>query len=432
MKANNTFRTLIFIFSLMLITTTVKSQGTTKTPMGQTVYLQNNWDTPAVKAAAEAWAAQWVIDNNSDAVRIGAATSNYNCHSYAWNVVEGKSSSNAWLNQTHNGNPNLDKYWTNDAYTSTTTVNDHEKIFYSSSDHSAVTTGTSGKVRSKWGVCGLYEHSTAQCPYNSGALQYYKLVDPTISGSAELLCNNYQGTFSELSFTNIALSYDWSTSSPLNEVSGDGTSSYTVKGTPQNGTGIVNLKITTPSGATSSVNRDVYVGPQLPGSIDIAMDAPPRRFTAFVESVPTAISYNWYLNGVMNSSHGESAVFNRVSPYCGGSYNVDVEVLNGCGLSLKTHKTVLEPSCSYSLLLSPNPSTSESTVELKNENIVSLSSVQDWELEVYDPGQLLKEKKTKIKDKKINLNTSNWKDGIYIVLVKIGDEMVSEKLIVKH
>lgn len=34
MKANKTYRTLIFIFSLMLIATAVKSQGTTHTSMG--------------------------------------------------------------------------------------------------------------------------------------------------------------------------------------------------------------------------------------------------------------------------------------------------------------------------------------------------------------------------------------------------------------
>ena len=70
MKANNIFRNLIFFFSLMLIATTVKSQGTTHTPMGQTVCLENNWDTPSVIADAEAYAAQEIIINDWDAVRI--------------------------------------------------------------------------------------------------------------------------------------------------------------------------------------------------------------------------------------------------------------------------------------------------------------------------------------------------------------------------
>jgi hypothetical protein len=151
--------------------------------MGQTVYLENNWDTPSLIAGWEAYAAQEIINNNWDAVRIGPATSNYNCHSYAWNVTEGGSSTDAWLSATYNGNQNLPKYWTNDAYTSTSYVADHEKIFFSADDHSAVTTATTGKVRSKWGSWPLYEHSTAQCPYNSSALVYYTLKSPSINNA---------------------------------------------------------------------------------------------------------------------------------------------------------------------------------------------------------------------------------------------------------
>lgn len=119
MKAKNTFRSLIFIFALMLMTTTAKSQGSTHTPMGQTVYLENNLDSSYWLQYWEASGAQEISNNGWDAVRIGAATSNYNCHSYAWSVVEGGPNTDAWMYQTVNGNPNLSKYWTNDAYIST-------------------------------------------------------------------------------------------------------------------------------------------------------------------------------------------------------------------------------------------------------------------------------------------------------------------------
>jgi hypothetical protein len=71
------------------------------------------------------------------------------------------------------------------------------------------------------------------------------------------------------------------------------------------------------------------------------MDAPPNRFTATIDPVPTATSYNWYLNGVLNNMyHDDNAIFNRVSPYCGGSYNVDVKAYNDCGWSTLKHLTV--------------------------------------------------------------------------------------------
>ena len=152
MKPNDyIFRNLVFIPFLMLTAITANSQGTIQTPMGQTISVLNNWDTAPLIAAWESAAAQWIIDHTSDAQKKGPATSHYNCHSYAWNVVEGGSSSDKWLDQLVDGNSNLSKYWTNDAYTSTQYAADHEKVFYGADDHSAVTTATTGKVWSKWG-----------------------------------------------------------------------------------------------------------------------------------------------------------------------------------------------------------------------------------------------------------------------------------------
>jgi len=172
MKPNDyIFRNLVFIPFLMLTAITANSQGTIQTPMGQTISVLNNWDTAPLIAAWEAAAAaeirrnQWTTPN-----KLAPATSHYNCHSYAWNVVEAGGSLNKWMNQTVDGNPNLSKYWTNDAYISTSNTGNHEKIFYSSGDHSAITTATTGIVQSKWGYWGLYEHAIAECIFNSSVM----------------------------------------------------------------------------------------------------------------------------------------------------------------------------------------------------------------------------------------------------------------------
>ena len=60
------------------------------------------------------------------AVRIGDATSTYNCHSYAWNMVEGGPT--AWLNAGDNEMPNLSNYWTDGSYIETTETK-AEKIY---------------------------------------------------------------------------------------------------------------------------------------------------------------------------------------------------------------------------------------------------------------------------------------------------------------
>ena len=86
----------------------------------------------------------------------------------------------------------------------------------------------------------------------------------------------------------------------------------------------------------------------------------------------------------------------------------------------------------YVMAFSPNPSTNETTLLLSayGEKIVYENS--QWELEVFDQQKGLKEKRIKIKGKQININTSNWKDGIYLVRIKIGEEIISEKLVIKH
>jgi hypothetical protein len=179
--------------------------------------------------------------------------------------------------------------------------------------------------------------------------------------------------------------------------------------------------------------KTVLVGPQVPGTISVQMDSPINRFTASINPVPTATTYNWYLNGVLNNTyHGTEAIFNRVSPYCGRSYNVDVKAYNPCGWSTLKHLTVIEPSCLLSIVISPNPTETESTIAIYNESAAIIDLDEEWDLEVYDQLQSLKVKKIKIKGNQTKINTDNLKDGVYIVRVKIGDQVISDKLIVKH
>lgn len=86
----------------------------------------------------------------------------------------------------------------------------------------------------------------------------------------------------------------------------------------------------------------------------------------------------------------------------------------------------------FSMIISPNPSTEETTVALVNDNKEALVSLTEWDIEIYDAMQSMKEKRPKIKGKQTKLNTSSWKDGVYIVRAIIGDEVITEKLIVKH
>jgi hypothetical protein len=47
------------------------------------------------------------------------------------------------------------------------------------------------------------------------------------------------------------------------------------------------------------------------------------------------------------------------------------------------------------------------------------------------PKPAVEDEKTKLKDRAYTLNTSSWKDGVYIVRANYNGELLTEKLVVK-
>jgi len=86
----------------------------------------------------------------------------------------------------------------------------------------------------------------------------------------------------------------------------------------------------------------------------------------------------------------------------------------------------------YLLSLSPNPVSGEATVEIKGSTQTQSINKNGWNLEIYDQGQALKTKIGNIKSKSIKIETSGWKDGVYVVRANIGKEIISQKLVIKH
>ena len=124
--------------------------------------------------------------NYPNAIIIGNATRDYNCHGYAWSV-----SNNGLICWIYCGTSvadfsNISKYWTNDAYVQTALESEALKIHYYEGDHSAVKSSVSGYYESKWGSGFLVRHLPGDCPY-SGDRHYYKgahYVIQCIQGSA--------------------------------------------------------------------------------------------------------------------------------------------------------------------------------------------------------------------------------------------------------
>jgi hypothetical protein len=117
-----------------------------------------------------------------------------------------------------------------------------------------------------------------------------------------------------------------------------------------------------------------------------------------------------------------------------GYYLFWVRGTNNCGTGEWCATEVEYVDCSlFRLLISPNPATSETTIELTNTaEAKETAQIPEWELEVYGTNQELKIKTPNLKDKTYKLNTQGWKNGVYIVRAKIGEEMISGKLVVKY
>lgn len=91
----------------------------------------------------------------------------------------------------------------------------------------------------------------------------------------------------------------------------------------------------------------------------------------------------------------------------------------------------VEKTTSTQLNISPNPTEDEATVELNNAETPEMSGYTNWQLEIYDATQSLKTKIQQIKGNRQTIRTSGWKEGVYIVRARVGNQLLIDKLIVK-
>lgn len=158
-----------------------------------------------------------------------------------------------------------------------------------------------------------------------------------------------------------------------------------------------------------------------------AMNSGPVPLSNYTWTIPSAWTRNYTSGNIIsvytNSSPGGQVTVNATNTASG--CNNTVQVVTGYMGS--------NTSCgSYYMALSPNPSTGETAITLSADGEKVVNEKTSWDLLVFDQFQALKEKKTKLNGKEAKINTSGWKDGVYIVNAIIDGQKVSEKLVVKH
>jgi hypothetical protein len=120
------------------------------------------------------------------------------------------------------------------------------------------------------------------------------------------------------------------------------------------------------------------------------------------------------------------------SPPVAGTYTIRLKQYWDCGWSDFTEVERVFYG-SYRLSFTPNPANGETmlTVESKSKEN-SFDETASWDLEVYSESQMLKTKQTSLRGQSTRIPTAGWKDGVYVVRVKIGKEIITEKLVVKY
>ncbi len=105
-----------------------------------------------------------------------SSTAQYNCHGYAWHMKPNAAPSDYRWMSYGSGSINLEKYWLDGSYLEVTKEIHPGIVYYSSNDHSAVTTGISGVYESKWNQYSLLRHQWnifMNYQINQSSLRYF-------------------------------------------------------------------------------------------------------------------------------------------------------------------------------------------------------------------------------------------------------------------
>jgi hypothetical protein len=214
--------------------------------------------------------------------------------------------------------------------------------------------------------------------------------------------------------------------------------------------GWIEATITNPCGSITLPRKTVWLG--VPDYSKLSIELQNGHLTSCNYTSGTAKylnapwpgidAYEWYMPNASNWTIEEEALSGITNKYVEIYYwenpapsyeDIYIRAHNRSGWSEWQHTSWPTVSCNgYLMILSPNPVTDEATIKLVNKKDNTPIEFTEWDYEIYDSMQGMKEKKTKLKSAETKINTSGWKDGIYIIRAMIDKELVTGKLVVKH
>ena len=276
---------------------------------------------------------------------------------------------------------------------------------------------------------------------------------PEITISSDLICTSGTATLDvDTEATNIT----WSLSPSYlfsGSTSGPGkTASFNVN-LYANGEGTITYSFEMPSGETFDVEKDFWVGAPDPDQIDFETFMQPGGHnlnegdnTIVVTSSPSIMDCDNYIYDMdFNYSNvaptGEMITVYNVNDNNGsGTTDISIKAHNTCGVwsDFSDFPITFTILSGWYMSFSPNPTTGETTLTINStskEKVLDANAV--WEYEVYNAGQRLKAKQTKLRGSSTTIQTQGWQEGVYVVRVKFStdgktEEILTGKLVVKE
>jgi len=416
---------------------------TIKTPTNVSVEAKYRTEgSPAILAALEAYAADWIDDNDSDAVKVEPASLTYNCHNYAWHKSDGGST--RWVNAVDRyESTNINRYWSGATPTyESTSLSKATKVYYSSGDHSAKIRSAS-EFESKWGPWGRYRHSPSDCPYTSSNLQYYYVP---VTGD-ELIC-----TSKTYSTRNISgATYSWSGSKV--SISGSG---YSVTATKtSDGYGWIKTSISSPySGTTvSSEKQEFWAGkpgvqPTWPAGNPTPIQAGIYDYVYiypdYQEDALGATGRYWTASGAITRLSSPTATVLAVEATSTGTGNFYLYGTNVCGTATTGWHGVVSVSAGKSgggMKVSPIPADSYIEISFDENELSKAGLLKDDKS--YDFGSnpyfRIVDKLGEVKitqkyssEKIVQINTSQLLPGLYTLQLVLKDKVFSINILVSR
>lgn len=297
----------------------------------------------------------------------------------------------------------------------------------------ATATGSSGAITCTMTSCGLSKVSTKTVTVN--------VVAPgTIIVGPDLVC--LSGSQFSVNFPS-GSTISWNPGPGNTRVSPQGSNPCTFSSTGS-ASSWIDATVNGSCGSIPLPRKPVWVGiPNTPTEIipfwingmEFGNDS---YYEFHTYSQQGATSYNWVVaGGVITEGQGTNWITVKTNKITGQSninFAVSVRAVNSCGSSNYFVRTgwVIPGTGGASLLFTPNPATEETILTIESDSEEkTFDDSAGWELEIYDNMQKLKLKNIKVNGKEYKINTSGWKEGIYLAHVKYKDEILTGKLVIQ-